>query len=55
MAALCAAAVAQERAALDETTIIEGAIILSRSLKDQSLMGRQARLFRHHIKLIFGA
>jgi len=37
------------------TTIIEGAIILSRSLKDQSLMGRQARLFRHHIKLIFGA
>ena len=37
------------------TTIIEGAIILSRSLQDQSLMGRQTRLFRNHIKLIFGA
>jgi TetR/AcrR family transcriptional regulator, transcriptional repressor for nem operon len=37
------------------TAIIEGAIILSRSLKDQSLMGRQTRLFRHHIKLIFDA
>lgn len=37
------------------TTIIEGAIILSRSLQDRSLMGRQTRLFRNHIKLIFGA
>jgi TetR/AcrR family transcriptional regulator, transcriptional repressor for nem operon len=37
------------------TTIIEGAIILSRSLHDRSLMGRQTRLFRNHIKLIFGA
>jgi TetR/AcrR family transcriptional regulator, transcriptional repressor for nem operon len=37
------------------TAIIEGAIILSRSLKDQSLMGRQTRLFRNHIKLIFNA
>jgi AcrR family transcriptional regulator len=37
------------------TAIIEGAIILSRSLQDQSLMGRQTRLFRNHIKLIFGA
>jgi AcrR family transcriptional regulator len=37
------------------TAIIEGAIILSRSLQDQSLMGKQTRLFRNHIKLIFGA
>jgi AcrR family transcriptional regulator len=36
------------------TVIIEGAIILSRSLKDRSLMGSQARLFRNHIKLLFG-
>jgi len=37
------------------TTIVEGAIILSRSLQDQALMGRQTRLFRNHVKLIFGA
>jgi hypothetical protein len=37
------------------TAIIEGAIILSCSLRDQSLMGRQTRLFRNHVKLIFGA
>ena len=37
------------------TAIIEGAIILSRSLPDRSLMGRQTRLFRSHIKLLFGA
>jgi hypothetical protein len=37
------------------TAIIEGAIILSRSLRDQSLIGRQTRLFRNHVKLIFGA
>lgn len=37
------------------TTIIEGAIILSRSLQDLSVMGRQTRLFRNHIKLLFGA
>jgi AcrR family transcriptional regulator len=37
------------------TTIIEGAIILSRALRDPGLMGRQTRLFRNHIKLIFGA
>lgn len=36
------------------TVLIEGAIILSRSLRDQSLMGKQTRLFRNHIKLIFG-
>jgi AcrR family transcriptional regulator len=37
------------------TTIVEGAIILSRALRDPTLMGRQTRLFRNHIKLIFGA
>jgi len=37
------------------TAIIEGAIILSRSLQDRGLMGRQARLFRNHVKLLFGA
>jgi AcrR family transcriptional regulator len=37
------------------TVIIEGAIILSRSLRDPALMGRQTRLFRHHVKAIFGA
>lgn len=37
------------------TAIVEGAIILSRSLQDRSLMGRQTRLFRSHIKLLFGA
>jgi AcrR family transcriptional regulator len=37
------------------TAIIEGAIILSRSLRDRSLMGKQTRLFRNHIKLLFGA
>ena len=36
------------------TAIIEGAIILSRALRDRSVMGRQTRLFRNHIKLIFG-
>ena len=37
------------------TTVIEGAIILSRSLRDPSLMGKQTRLFRNHVKLLFGA
>jgi TetR/AcrR family transcriptional repressor of nem operon len=37
------------------TAIIEGAIILSKALSDEGLMGRQTRLFRHHIKLIFRA
>jgi len=36
------------------TAIIEGAIILSRALHDPDLMGRQTRLFRNHVKLIFG-
>jgi AcrR family transcriptional regulator len=37
------------------TTIVEGAIILSKALSDPGLMGRQTRLFRNHIKLLFGA
>lgn len=37
------------------TTIVEGAIILSKALSDHSIMGRQTRLFRSHIKLLFGA
>jgi AcrR family transcriptional regulator len=37
------------------TTSIEGAIVLSRSLRDPSLMGNQTRLFRNHVKLLFGA
>ncbi len=37
------------------TAIIEGAIVLSRALKDGGLMGRQTRLFRNHVKLLFGA
>ena len=34
---------------------IEGAIVLSKALHDPGLMGKQTRLFRNHIKLIFGA
>ena len=37
------------------TGIIEGAIILSKALRDTSLMGKHTRLFRQHIRLIFGA
>lgn len=37
------------------TTIVEGAIILSKALKDEQLMGRQTRLFRQHVKLLFGS
>ena len=37
------------------TVIVEGAIILSKALADRGLMGRQARLYRSHIKMIFGA
>lgn len=36
------------------TTIVEGAIIMSKALKDEALMGRQTRLFRNHVKLLFG-
>lgn len=36
------------------TGIVEGAIILSKALCDEGLMGRQMRLYRNHIKLLFG-
>jgi hypothetical protein len=29
-------------------------IIMSKALKDEALMGRQTRLFRNHVKLLFG-
>jgi len=35
--------------------VVEGAIIQSKALRDESLMGEQTRLFRNHIKLLFGA
>jgi AcrR family transcriptional regulator len=35
------------------TTTVEGAIILSKALEDPALMGRQMRLFRDHVKLVF--
>ena len=34
--------------------IVEGAIIQSKALRDESLMGKQTRLYRNHIKLLFG-
>lgn len=37
------------------TVIVEGAIVLSKALNDPGLMGKQTRLFRNHVKLIFGA
>jgi AcrR family transcriptional regulator len=37
------------------TTVVEGSIVLSKALSDPALMGRQMRLFRDHVKLIFGA
>lgn len=37
------------------TTVVEGGIILSKATGDLKLMGRQMRLFRDHVKLIFGA
>jgi TetR/AcrR family transcriptional regulator, transcriptional repressor for nem operon len=36
------------------TTVVEGSIVLSKALADPRLMGRQMRLFRDHVKLIFG-
>ena len=36
------------------TTIVEGAIVMSKALKDERLMGKQVRLFRNHLKLLFG-
>ena len=37
------------------TTIVEGSIILSKALRDEGLMGKQTRLYRGYIKLLFGA
>jgi AcrR family transcriptional regulator len=37
------------------TVIVEGAIIVSKAVGDRALMGRHTRLFRDHVKLIFGA
>ena len=37
------------------TIIVEGAIIYAKALRDPGMMGRQTRLFRIHIKLLFGA
>ena len=35
--------------------IVEGAIIQSKALKDPGLMGRQTRLYRNHVKMLFGS
>ena len=37
------------------TVIVEGGIILSKAMNDRGLMGRHMRLFRDHVKLVFGA
>ena len=37
------------------TVIVEGAIIYAKALRDLGLMGKQTRLFRNHVKLLFGA
>jgi TetR/AcrR family transcriptional regulator, transcriptional repressor for nem operon len=37
------------------TIIVEGAIIYAKALRDPDMMGRQTRLFRNHIRLLFGA
>lgn len=37
------------------TAIVEGSIILSKAMRDEGLMGRQTRLFRQYVKLLFGA
>src|SRR5690349_5072126 len=37
------------------TIIVEGAIIYAKALRDPGMMGRQTRLFRNYIKLLFGA
>ena len=34
--------------------VVEGAIVQSKALRDESLMGKQTRLYRNYIKLIFG-
>lgn len=37
------------------TAVVEGSIVLAKALEDPRLMGRQMRLFRDHVKLVFGA
>jgi AcrR family transcriptional regulator len=37
------------------TVIVEGAIIYAKALRDLGLMGKQTRLFRNYVKLLFGA
>jgi len=36
------------------TVTVEGAIILSKAFDEPALLGRQARLYRQHIRLLFG-
>jgi TetR/AcrR family transcriptional regulator, transcriptional repressor for nem operon len=36
------------------TVVVEGAIILSKAFEEPALLGRQARLYRQHVKLLFG-
>ena len=35
------------------TAIVEGAIVMSKALKDEALMGKQTRLSRSYVKLLF--
>ena len=37
------------------TVLVEGAIVLSKALDDKYLMGRQTRIYREHVKAVFGA
>jgi AcrR family transcriptional regulator len=37
------------------TVVVEGGIVLSKALADRRLMGRHLRLFRDHVKFLFGA
>lgn len=37
------------------TGVVEGAIILAMAFKDDGIKGRQMRLYRQHIKLLFGS
>ena len=34
--------------------IVEGAIIQSKALRDESLMGKQTRLYRNYVRMLFG-
>jgi hypothetical protein len=36
------------------TVVVEGAIIVSKALRDGGLMGRQTRQFRNYVRLLFG-